>query len=408
MIKKISAVMLAFVLCISAIVVSASAEVTLGNSQMAFALKWDKESYKAGDKAVLSVYMDADDSLSLYTGSFVIALNSAQISQADNDIEDLKANSTTDDTFASFFKGADTQLTWLATTIAPKVTAANTAEEQALYDHYLKYTGAKKSAADGWHENSASTKAGFSGAELDPATPIMTITFTVAADVADGTTLVAAITSGSKTCSPVQTTWKYYKNPGAATTTGNVAAADIDVAQAIATATIGEPAVHECTPAEAVQENVIPATCGADGSHDEVVYCSVCGVELSRTNVADDALGHDVVVDEAVAPNCITVGLTEGSHCSRCGEVFVAQEELGLGDHSYGEWEIVIQPEGPNDGLQKKTCEHCGHEVEEIVLHDEDWDVATIEDCQASVTTSSMAMFGLLTAVVAIVRKKRS
>ncbi|MBR4420265.1 MAG: hypothetical protein IKT32_05230, partial [Clostridia bacterium] len=162
------------------------------------------------------------------------------------------------------------------------------------------------------------------------------------------------------------------------------------------------------TEAEAVKENVVPATCTVAGSHDSVVYCATCGTELSRTNVTDDALGHDEVIDEAVAANCVTVGLTEGSHCSRCGEVFVAQQELGLGDHSYGEWEIVTPTEGPNDGLQKKTCEHCGDIVEEVIPHDEDWDVATMEDCQGSITTSSMAMFGLLTAVVAIVRKKRS
>ena len=36
------------------------------------------------------------------------------------------------------------------------------------------------------------------------------------------------------------------------------------------------------TPGEAVQENVVAATCTEDGSYDEVVYCTVCGEELSR------------------------------------------------------------------------------------------------------------------------------
>ncbi len=47
------------------------------------------------------------------------------------------------------------------------------------------------------------------------------------------------------------------------------------------------------TQADPVQENVKDATCEAAGSYDEVIYCSVCNVELSRTNKATDALGHD-------------------------------------------------------------------------------------------------------------------
>lgn len=36
-------------------------------------------------------------------------------------------------------------------------------------------------------------------------------------------------------------------------------------------------------PGKAVQENVIPATKEQDGSYDEVIYCTACGKELSRT-----------------------------------------------------------------------------------------------------------------------------
>ena len=39
-------------------------------------------------------------------------------------------------------------------------------------------------------------------------------------------------------------------------------------------------------------------------------------------------LGHKVVVDEAVPPTLTETGLTEGKHCSVCGEVIVAQEVL--------------------------------------------------------------------------------
>ncbi len=48
---------------------------------------------------------------------------------------------------------------------------------------------------------------------------------------------------------------------------------------------------HEHTPAEAVRENEIPAGWDTDGSYDEVVYCSVCGIELSRTAKLTPPLG---------------------------------------------------------------------------------------------------------------------
>ena len=58
------------------------------------------------------------------------------------------------------------------------------------------------------------------------------------------------------------------------------------------------------TPGEAIKKNEVAATCTADGSYEEVVYCAVCGEELSRKAVEVTALGHDYVKGV----------------CARCGE----------------------------------------------------------------------------------------
>ena len=58
------------------------------------------------------------------------------------------------------------------------------------------------------------------------------------------------------------------------------------------------------TPNEPVTENAAAPTCTAAGNHDAVVYCAVCGAELSRETVVDEALGHD----------------WDGDVCTRCGE----------------------------------------------------------------------------------------
>lgn len=66
-------------------------------------------------------------------------------------------------------------------------------------------------------------------------------------------------------------------------------------------------------------------------------YCAACGeyfdsAEAEDTLTAEEvfipATGHTEVVDDAVAPTYEKTGLTEGSHCSACGEVIVAQEEI--------------------------------------------------------------------------------
>ena len=82
------------------------------------------------------------------------------------------------------------------------------------------------------------------------------------------------------------------------------------------------------TPGAAVKENEVAPDCVNDGSYDEVVYCSVCGEELSRTTITVYAHGHTVVIDPYVAPTCITTGLTEGWHCSVCNEVLLAQQVI--------------------------------------------------------------------------------
>ena len=49
---------------------------------------------------------------------------------------------------------------------------------------------------------------------------------------------------------------------------------------------------HTHTPADAVRENEVAATCTKGGSYDEVVYCSDCGEEISRMQNFTEKKGH--------------------------------------------------------------------------------------------------------------------
>ncbi|MBQ3427319.1 MAG: S-layer homology domain-containing protein [Clostridia bacterium] len=55
--------------------------------------------------------------------------------------------------------------------------------------------------------------------------------------------------------------------------------------------TLTAPSAH--SPAAAVKENEHSASCEGSGSFDEVIYCAVCGEEISRTPRTIDPLGHN-------------------------------------------------------------------------------------------------------------------
>lgn len=69
------------------------------------------------------------------------------------------------------------------------------------------------------------------------------------------------------------------------------------------------PATGHTNAAPVVENNLAP-TCDDAGSYDNVVYCSVCKVEISREKVTVDPLGHDWNEGEVTTePGCETEGV---------------------------------------------------------------------------------------------------
>ena len=65
------------------------------------------------------------------------------------------------------------------------------------------------------------------------------------------------------------------------------------------------------------------------------------------------------MTDAAVAPTCTETGLTEGSHCTFCGEVFVPQEVIPELGHDWNEGTITIEPAIEQEGEIVYTCNRC-------------------------------------------------
>ena len=103
------------------------------------------------------------------------------------------------------------------------------------------------------------------------------------------------------------------------------------------------------------EATVVAPTCTEQGY--TIYKCKNCG-DTQKTDFIN-AKGHTEVIDEAVAPTCTQSGLTEGKHCSVCGEVLEAQKEIPKLDHSYTKTDVV-PPTCTERGYTIYKCKNCG------------------------------------------------
>ncbi len=97
----------------------------------------------------------------------------------------------------------------------------------------------------------------------------------------------------------------------------------------------------------------------------KIVYeCSNC-----KDTYSEDvpAKGHTPVIDSRVESTCTEKGKTEGSHCSVCNKVLVAQEEIPALGHYFGEWKVTKEASCIEEGIKERECNNCDEEQTEVI-----------------------------------------
>ncbi len=237
MIKKISAVLLALTLCLSVMILPATA--LSGSEKIGYRIELNKDTYAPGEDVIVSIYLDIADNIELGAGSLLIGLNSAAFdkTETENSADTIKGSATANAVYESFYAAlSGANWAWLADKVATQVSGSNTAAENALYDQYFKIQIARD--MNGSHANAGDNKHGLPSADIQADTdPIIQFTLKIKDDVADGTTVNVGITSGS--LAKNQTYFKEYTNPGNATTQANIAVADYNISGAAQSKSIG-------------------------------------------------------------------------------------------------------------------------------------------------------------------------
>ncbi len=151
------------------------------------------------------------------------------------------------------------------------------------------------------------------------------------------------------------------------------------------------------TPAAAVEENRVESTCTVAGSYESVVYCSVCGAELSRDTVALELAAHtegEVVVENEKAATCTAEGSYDNVvYCTVCNAE-LSRETITVDKIAHSYESVVTAPTCTEDGYTTYTCSACGdsYVADEVdaLGHTEETIPAVAPTCEATGLTAGV------------------
>lgn len=346
MMKKIGAVLLALVLCLSVAVLPVSAGFDDGytladGKRIAYKVELDKASYNAGETVTVKVFLKGDSGVEFHTGSMLFGVNSAVFDTTVNAANTVKATASANDTFSSFYNEiTGLNWAWQAAAIKTRIATASTAEENELYNEYLKVVLSRN--LSGSHPNAGLNTNGLPADEVNAdAEPFIQFQLKLRDDIADGTPVNVAITSGAIKCNPAQTAFKAFLDGS----TKNVSPAvdTYDVSAAVASATVGEvaPAGPVLTKANSqVKMTATSATTVADAFQFRVISSiSAADWDTYFANTGKDGATENVITSVGFVAYKGTAFDLEAAKA-------VAQAGKDSGDYAYADTDYICHEDG--------------------------------------------------------------
>ena len=102
------------------------------------------------------------------------------------------------------------------------------------------------------------------------------------------------------------------------------------------------------------------STCTEEGYR--TYYCTICDLEQIRDPIYEVIpASHKIVNDKFLAPTCTETGLTDGSHCSLCSEVFEEVKVIPSLGHDLINHEGQVATCLESGWESYETCERCDH-----------------------------------------------
>lgn len=125
-------------------------------------------------------------------------------------------------------------------------------------------------------------------------------------------------------------------------------------------------------------ENLIHPTCATKGSYDEVSYCELCGIEMSREHIivkeTNTHIPAQPVKENEKIVNCLhPIEYDRVTYCSVCGKELIRTLIVTgrVGPHSYDDEEKIISLIGEKVKVGY-TCQLCGFDLPTRELKDYD------------------------------------
>ncbi len=106
------------------------------------------------------------------------------------------------------------------------------------------------------------------------------------------------------------------------------------------------------------------STCISDG--ERTFTCSNCMLAIMSA-ISADSSKHIIKTIKGKEATCTQTGLTDGSECTECGAVIVAQKEKPAKGHIFNSWTVTKSATAVSTGTRQRVCTKCDSKETQMI-----------------------------------------